>query len=77
MSRTFQDAGFLTWEVYASSGAAGYPERARIVFACLSDRSLRPRVVIQGGDKADAEKAVLEYSESELRDLLAKTEPLK
>lgn len=71
MSRTFQDANLLEWEAYASGGAHGYAERARIVFHCLSDRAQRARVVQLDGDQSEAERTVAEASEPELAGLLA------
>lgn len=76
MSRILQDPDLMDWEVYATSGAFGYPDRAQIVFACLSDRSRRARSVEQG-DKADAERKVLDLSDDELLQLLERAEPLK
>ena len=71
MSRTFQDPDLLKWEAYASGGAHGYAEEARIVFNCLSDRGRRARVVQIGGDQSDAERMVAEASEERLAQLLA------
>ncbi len=76
MSRTFQDSNLLKWEAYASGGAHGYAERARIVFNCLSDRSRRARVVQLDGDQSDAERAVAEASDARLTELLAGAEEL-
>lgn len=71
MSRIFQDSNLLKWEAYASGGAHGYADHARIVFHCLSDRSRRARVVQLGGDQSEAEREVAEASEQRLADLLA------
>lgn len=70
MSRTFQDSNLLKWEAYASGGAHGYSDHARIVFHCLSDRSRRARVVQLDGDQSDAEREVAEASEQRLAELL-------
>ena len=70
MSRTFQDSNLLKWEAYASGGAHGYSDNARIVFHCLSDRARRARVVQLDGDQSDAEREVAEASEQRLAELL-------
>lgn len=71
MSRVFQDENLLKWEAYASGGAHGYSEKARIVFHCLSDRSRRARVVQLEGDQSEAERRVAESSDDQLAGLLA------
>lgn len=76
MARTFQDDGFRTWEAYASSGKFGVPDRARIVFCCLSDPSLRARYVRIDGDKSDAEREVATRADRELAALLDGAEVL-
>lgn len=76
MSRILQDPDLMDWEVYATSGAFGYPDRAQIIFACLSDRSRRARSVEQG-DKANAERQVRALSDAELLQLLERSRPLK
>ncbi len=76
MSRTFQDADLLKWEVYASSGPHGYAEPARIIFHCLSDRSRRARFIQLEGDKADAEREVAEAEAGRLAQLLAQSTEL-
>ena len=76
MSRTFQDSNLLKWEAYASGGAHGYSDDARIVFHCLSDKSRRARVVQVGGDQSDAEREVAEASEQRLAELLSRAAEL-
>ena len=71
MSRTFQDSNLLKWEAYASGGAHGYAENARVVFHCLSDRGRRARVVVLEGDQSVAEKLVVDSSDAQLAQLLA------
>lgn len=71
MSREFQDGGLQTWEVYASSGPFGFARPARIVFHCLSDPSLRARVLLRQADRAEAERTVEGAEDEELRSLLA------
>ena len=76
MSRTFQDSNLLKWEAYASGGAHGYSDHARIVFHCLSDRARRARVVQITGDQSDAERQVAEASDDRLAQLLAGAQEL-
>lgn len=76
MSRTFQDANLLKWEVYASSGPHGYANPARIIFHCLSDGDRRARFIQLDGDKADAEREVAEAQEARLGELLAQSTEL-
>lgn len=70
MSRNFQDENLLEWEAYASGGAHGYADNARIVFHCLSDSSLRARELTLEGDQADAERVVTSRDDEQLRTLL-------
>ena len=77
MSRVILDNDLLSWEVYASGGKFGLPEQPKIVFHCLSDPLRRSRyLVYRDGDNADAEQAVHERSESELRDMLTRSREL-
>jgi len=71
MSRTFTDANLLTWEVYASGGKFGLPDRPKIVFNCLSDPGRRARYVVHRGDEADAEQSVHDAPDDKLRAMLA------
>jgi len=77
MSRTFQDANLLQWEAYASGGEHGYAEPARIVFHCVSDRSLRARSIERQGDQADAEREIATSSEQELAELLGRASEVR
>ena len=76
MSRTIQDADFLEWEVFASSAASGFADRAQLVFNCLSNRWLRPRAVELDGDVADAERIVADGTPVELLEMFRKAEPI-
>lgn len=73
MSRTFNDHVLQTWEAFASGGRFGFPGHAKIVFQCVSDTAVRPRFVVSSGDEATAEEAVHEYSDEQLREMLAKS----
>lgn len=77
MSHTFTDQNLLTWEAFASSGHFGLATRPRIVFNCLSDPNRPPRYVEREGIEADAEEQVLDYDEKELRELLARSQPVE
>jgi hypothetical protein len=74
MSRTFQDHDFLVWEAYASGGNNGFSENARIAFFCQTDRSLRPRVFVPGGDNTDAERTVYEATPEQLLEWLERAQ---
>jgi hypothetical protein len=70
MGRTFQDHNFLVWEAYASGARRAQSDHANIAFHCLTDRSLRPRIVTPGGDNADAERIVATAEPAQLLELL-------
>jgi hypothetical protein len=76
MSRVFVDENLLSWEAYASGGRFGLPDEPKVVFHCLSDRSLRARYVRIGRDNAEAQQAVASVSDDELRQLLREADPL-
>lgn len=76
MSQTFTDEDLRTWEVFASGGRFGLAIRPRVIFHCVSDRSLRPRFVQLAGDEADAEEAVHESGVEGLRKLLREAREL-
>ncbi len=76
MSRVFLDDNLLSWEVYASGGKFGLPERPKIVFHCLSEPFRRGRYVVHDGDNADAEEAVHSLPEDRLRELLREAREL-
>ena len=75
MERRILDGNLDSWEPYATTGMFGYSEPARIVFRCLSDATERARALYMG-DKAEAERVVRGSSDEELRELLAKAEPV-
>lgn len=77
MNRTFTDDDLLTWEAFATGGRYGLAWRPKVVFHCLTDRAVRPRFVVLSGDEADAEEAVHELPEAELRELFRRSEPLE
>jgi hypothetical protein len=76
MARTFQDPGFLVWEVYPSGSRFGFSEQPNIIFHCLTDPRLRSRFVQFDGDAADAEKAVLDATNDYLIRTLDRAVPL-
>jgi len=76
MSQTFTDENLITWEAFTSSGNFGFAIRPKIVFNCLSDPNTPPRYVERPGDEADAEGQVMAYDEKQLREMLARSQPL-
>jgi hypothetical protein len=76
MARTVQDENMLFWEAYASTGEFGYPERAVIVFHCLTDMTKRARFVVREADRSEVEQDVERMSDAELRGLLEESRPL-
>ena len=76
MSRTIQDANLLEWEVFASAADSGFSERPQIVFNCLTNRMLRPRVVELAGDVADAERLIAKGTQADLTALFQRAAPL-
>lgn len=77
MTRTIQDANLEIWEAYASAGDFGFPDRSRIVFYCLSDRTRRARAVSRERDRAGVEHEISNLAEADLRGLLEEAEELK
>jgi hypothetical protein len=76
MSRRFRDGNLLEWEAYPTSGPHGFAQPARIIFHCLTDRSLRARSVAQEGDAAGAAALVRRLGEAELAAMLKSAQPL-
>lgn len=76
MSQTFTDENLLTWEAFASGGRFGLSIRPKVIFHCLSDRSLRARFVEVQGDEADAEELIHESRTARLRELLKDSKEL-
>lgn len=70
MARTILDGDLRRWEAYATTGEYGFPDRARVVFRCLSDPGVRARAVTLDGDKSDAEEVVSRLPDAELSGLL-------
>ena len=68
--RTILDRELRTWEGYAVPGAFGAPAPARIAFRCTSDGSMRPRRADFDGDKSHAERAVVDWPDDRLLELL-------
>lgn len=77
MTRTIQDQDLLLWEAYASAGDFGFPERATMIFQCLTDPGRRARIIGRDGDKSDVEQEVAKLSEAELLALLERTEEVR
>lgn len=75
--RRLVDADFREWEAYASTGRFGLPDRAYIIFHCLTDRGLTPRYVVADGGKAEVERTVVTASDRELLDLLRRAREFK
>lgn len=76
MSQTFTDDNLLTWEAFASGGRFGLSVRPKVVFHCLSDRSIPARFVEVQGDEADAEELIHESQVERLRALLRESREL-
>ena len=72
MARKITDGDFLEWEVYVSGGQPDSKEAARIFFYCL-DAPMNPARFVEHESRnvAQAEAALLEMSEEELRALLS------
>lgn len=70
MTRTILDDDLRRWEVFATTGRYGFPDPSRVIFRCVSDRSLRSRAVTIDGDKSDAEQTVADSDDAELSAML-------
>ena len=72
MSRTITADNFLAWEVYLSGGQPDSVEAARIFFYCL-DAPMNPARFIrhESGNVAQAEAALIDMSDEQLRELLS------
>ena len=76
MTRTIVDENFLTWEVYVSGGQPDSPEAARLFFVCLDSKASRARFVEHGSRSvAAAERDLLGLTDSELKEMLARSVP--
>ncbi|MFQ5888563.1 MAG: hypothetical protein ACE5JR_00785 [Gemmatimonadota bacterium] len=72
MARTIYDDGLLKWEVYVSGGQPNSKVAARIFFLCLDAPMTPARCVLrEDGDVAAAQRAIMEMSDDDLRELLA------
>ena len=71
MARKITDANFLEWEVYVSGGQPDSKEAARIFFYCL-DAPMNPARFVEHESRnvAQAQAALLEMSDDQLRELL-------
>jgi hypothetical protein len=76
MARTILDAGLRSWEAFASTGPYGYADHSRVVFACTTDPTERPRSCPVEGDKSDVEALIAAGTAAELLGLLERAEPL-
>jgi len=74
MAKTFVDDNFLNWEAYVSGGQPDSPEAARIFFLCLDARTTPARFVEhQSRSVAAAERDLLQASDDDLREMLARS----
>jgi hypothetical protein len=76
MSKTFSDEDLLIWEAYPSGGDFGYPDRPYVVFNCLTNRTLRPRVTELGDSEAAAERVIAHATQHELLQLFRQSREL-
>lgn len=76
MSRTFLDENLLSWEAFASTGAFGYPEGPRVVFQCLTNRTIRPRYVELEGEENNAQRLLEQIPADELVALFQTARPV-
>ncbi|MEN8375828.1 MAG: hypothetical protein ABFS34_10305 [Gemmatimonadota bacterium] len=77
MSRRLLDDELRTWEVFATAGAFGLPERSRVVFNCVSEAGMRPLWAEHGGDRADLEAWIASASDEEIAAAMALAEELR
>ncbi len=74
MAKTFVDDNFLNWEAYVSGGQPDSPEAARIFFLCLDARTTPARFVEhESRSVAAAERDLLQASDDDLREMLARS----
>ncbi len=73
--KTFSDRDLRVWEAYPSD--CGIKDEPHIVFNCLSNRMVRPRELDFGGDEAEAEGVVQGASETELLQMLDRSQELR
>lgn len=77
MARQFIDKNLVLWQVHSSTGRFGLPEGGRLVFLCISDREQPPRSVPFNGDLLEAEAAMMELTDEELRELLERATEMR
>jgi hypothetical protein len=77
MTRTIQDESLRLWEVYANPGDFGSPDRATMVFQCLTDPSRRARSLARERPRAEIEEEIGQMSARELIGLLDGAQDLK
>lgn len=78
MTRTFYDEDLRSWEAYVSGGQPGSVHAARLFFVCRDDPEAFPRYArYEGGNVADAQRALMVYSDRELVELLEESVPLE
>jgi hypothetical protein len=75
--RLLQDADLLTWEVFASAARPRSGDTAAVLFHCLSDPSRRPRIALEEGDQATAERLVAGAGDEELLRLLGNSREIE
>lgn len=77
MSRRLLDDELRTWEVYATAGAFGMPEHARVVFHCLSEPHRRALWAEREGDRQAVEAWLEAATPAELAGAMAVAEELR
>jgi hypothetical protein len=76
MTRTIVDDNLLTWEIYVSGGQPDSPEAARFFFLCLDARTSPARFIEhESRSVAAAERDLLEHTDDELKEMLARSVP--
>ena len=76
MARTFLDSDLRTWEVFVNTARGGFAHPQRIVFRCVSDRSVPSRIHGLPTGEESGVQVVREAEAGALRELLAEAEPL-
>ena len=54
MSRTVLDGDFRRWEVFVNTGPSGFSAPPRLVFRCVSDRTVPSRIATFQGEPSEA-----------------------
>ena len=76
MARSFQDANFLEWQVFATTGKHGFDEDPNIVFQCITMPDVRPRIFALDGVEAEAQARVINATDAELLEMLERSKEL-